>query len=158
MRGDIGSFYADHGPQSDPGGCRAFLSDVPDDLTGLASAIQGACIHDVVARDVYGCDLPADRQADIHIRSVEARLRRLRDIGPEPLGQPRPPGRRIAGRCHQFALLLVALLRERGVPARMRLGFAAFFDAPRYEDHVICEYWTSGPRRWVRADPQLDPV
>jgi len=44
------------------------------------------------------------------------------------------------------------------VPARSRCGFATYFGSESYSDHWICEYYHSAQQRWVRADPQIDPL
>lgn len=43
-----------------------------------------------------------------------------------PMVEPRPPGRRVGGRCHSFSRLTVALLCSLGVPARARCGFGTY--------------------------------
>lgn len=52
--------------------------------------------------------------------------------------------------------MLCGLLRHLGRPARVRCGFASYFTANPWEDHWICEYWSSIDQRWRRADAQLD--
>lgn len=47
-------------------------------------------------------------------------------------------------------------LRERGVAARTRVGFASYLHEGFWTDHVVSEYWDGG--RWVWADTQLDPA
>ena len=59
--------------------------------------------------------------------------------------------------CRHFAVLLVALLRAKGVPARARCGFGAYFTS-RFEDHWVCEYWDAGAARWVLVDAQIDEL
>ena len=54
--------------------------------------------------------------------------------------------------------MLVTMLRAKGVPARSRCGFAAYFNPPNFEDHWVCEYWDAQDRRWRLADPQIDDV
>jgi hypothetical protein len=54
--------------------------------------------------------------------------------------------------------MLVTMLRAKAVPARSRCGFAAYFNAPNFEDHWVCEYWDARTRRWRLADPQIDEV
>ena len=60
---------------------------------------------------------------------------------------------RVAGCCRDFTLLTVAALRARGVPARSRVGFAAYFAPGFHHDHVITEYWNG--ERWVFADTEI---
>ncbi len=50
------------------------------------------------------------------------------------------------------------MLRAKGIPARYRCGFGAFFNPPYFEDHVLCEYWNAAEARWIQVDPQLDAV
>ena len=50
------------------------------------------------------------------------------------------------------------MLRHRRIPARLRCGFAAYFDRGRWEDHWICEYWRPAEGRWCRVDAQLDEI
>jgi hypothetical protein len=66
--------------------------------------------------------------------------------------------KRLACRCHNFTRFLVAMLRSKGVPARARCGFGAYFNPPFFEDHWVCEYWNTTESRWVLVDPQLDEV
>jgi hypothetical protein len=43
------------------------------------------------------------------------------------------------------------LLRATGTPARIRCGFAGYFEAGRWIDHWVTEYWDGG---WRLTDPQ----
>lgn len=54
--------------------------------------------------------------------------------------------------------MLTALLREQGVAARARCGFAAYFTPGKFEDHWVCEYWSAARSRWTLVDPQLDAI
>jgi len=57
-----------------------------------------------------------------------------------------------------FAVLLTALLRACGVPARARCGFGTYFQGDARVDHWITEWWDDARERWVRTDPQIDDV
>ena len=48
------------------------------------------------------------------------------------------------------------MLRQHGIPARSRVGFASYFAPGWHHDHVLVEYWNG--ERWVWADPELDPA
>ena len=55
-----------------------------------------------------------------------------------------------------YTFRTAAILREQGIPARTRVGFATYF-TPRFnEDHWICEYWDPAAGRWIAVDAQLD--
>jgi len=57
----------------------------------------------------------------------------------------------ILGTCRHFAMLPVAIMREKNIPARCRYGFATYLSPGFYESHWIVEYWDSG---WKMADVQ----
>ncbi|MBV8795161.1 MAG: transglutaminase domain-containing protein [Hyphomicrobiales bacterium] len=155
---DVLAFYASHSPMTDPGKMGALIEPLPNDVAALARIIQGVGIYDVVARDFYGFEPPKDRLAEIHLRSIAERLARIMELDDRPLHNARDSDRRALQRCNSFALLLVAMLRAKGAPARSRCGFAAYFNPPNFEDHWVCEYWDAQDRRWRLADPQIDDV
>jgi Transglutaminase-like superfamily len=155
---DIFAFYASHGPMTDPGEASALIDPLPNDVASLSRVIQGLGIYDVVARDFYGFEPPENRLSEIHLRPVAERLARFVELDDQPLHIARKPERRALQRCNSFALMLVTMLRAKGVPARSRCGFAAYFNPPNFEDHWVCEYWDGQDRRWRLADPQIDDV
>ncbi len=55
-------------------------------------------------------------------------------------------------------MTLASLLQSKGIPARPRCGFGAYFMPDHYEDHWVCEYWNEQERRWVLVDAQLDEL
>ncbi|MDR2902077.1 MAG: hypothetical protein LBU87_03115 [Lactobacillales bacterium] len=59
----------------------------------------------------------------------------------------------VAGKCREFTLLCVAVLRSYGIPARSRCGFATYFTPGFFEDHWILEYWD---KKWYMADAQTN--
>ena len=73
-----------------------------------------------------------------------------------PLGTARPPAARVAGNCRHFSVLMVAMLRAQGTPARARCGFGGYFRPGTFEDHWVCEYWSEDERRWRLVDAQID--
>ncbi len=158
MVSDVFAFYATHSPMTDPGEASALVEALPDDVAALTSVIQGLGIYDVVARDFYGFEPPANRLGEIHLRPMADRLARMIELDDRPLHVAREPAYRVLGRCNSFALALVTMLRAKGVPARSRCGFAAYFNPPNFEDHWVCEYWDAHDRRWRLADSQIDDV
>jgi hypothetical protein len=158
MAGDIFAFYASHSPMTDPGEASALIEPLPNDAAALTHVIPGLGIYDVVARDFYGFEPPENRLSEIHLRPIADRLARIMELDDQPLHIARKPERRALQRCNAFALMLVTMLRAKGVPARSRCGFAAYFNPPNFEDHWVCEYWDAQERRWRLADPQIDDV
>lgn len=141
-------FYARPGPMTS-------MPKVQGDVACLATIVQGLVIHEYMAK-AYGVTVPDSRKAESHIRYVDEMLERLFELDSSPLTVARPPEKRLVGVCHHFSLLLVAMLRAQGIPARYRQGFGTYFNPPNAEEHVVAEYWNGG--RWVLVDPQLDDV
>ena len=136
---------------------QALIEALPDDVAGLSRVVQGLFVHEYMA-EAYGFEAPEPRKAESHIRPLTALLDRVLELDGRPLPTVRPVERRVIGVCHHPMLLLVGFLRAKGVPARGRCGQGAYFNAPFFEDHWLCEYWHAGDRRWVLADPQFDDV
>lgn len=153
--------YRLHDPMSDPG--RFAGAPLGPSAAGPAEAmarVQGVLLHDHFGRRLYG-EPPKDLDfSGRRTVPVAQRLAKLAKRAPD--GDPltaRPPFERAVGTCRDFALLLTALLREAGLAARVRCGFAAYFEADRYEDHWLCEVRSAGGvGGWRRADAQLDPA
>jgi hypothetical protein len=59
--------------------------------------------------------------------------------------------------CRHFATLLCGIVRQKGIPARVRCGFATYLepDPDVFMDHYVCEYWNAAERRWVLEDADL---
>jgi hypothetical protein len=155
---EILDFYVHPTRFSSGGKHAALLEALPRDVAALARIVPGLVLYEYVATDFYGVTLPEERKSESHIRKVEGILDRLFEIDGRSLGEARPADRRLVGICHHFALLLVAMLRAKGVPARACGGFGSYFNAPYFEDHWVCEYWNEREARWILVDAQLDDV
>jgi hypothetical protein len=134
------------------------MKDLPAEVGALVRVVQGLCVYDLLAEPFYGARLSPERAADIHLRTPRAMLARILELDPRPLAEPRPPEKRLAARCGNFTMLLVAFLREKGIRARARAGFGAYFNPPYFEDHWVAEYWKADEGRWALADTQFDEV
>ena len=151
-------FYARPAAMTSGGAHARMFDELPRDVAALARIVQGLALHEYVASRLYGVTIPDRRKSEAHIRPVEKMLDRLLAIAAQPLSVGRPPEKRLVGVCHHFALLLVAMLRAKGLPARARVGFGSYFNPPYFEDHWVCEYWNAAETRWVLVDPQFDEV
>ncbi|GAA4596392.1 hypothetical protein GCM10023194_68490 [Planotetraspora phitsanulokensis] len=150
------SFYTSPSVMTSPGRHeRLFDAVIPRDVAGLASIGHGLIVHEHIA-PAYGVELSDEDRGSVHIRPVERLLDRIAGRDDRPLEIAREPDARIAGNCRHFTVLLVALLRAQGVPARARCGFGGYFVAGRFEDHWVCEYWNDARGRWILVDPQID--
>jgi hypothetical protein len=140
---------------TDPGSRAALFRRLPADVDSLRKAVQGLMIHALWA-DQYGVQLSPDREAELQLRRVEDKLDRILQLDWRPLAEAREPGKRLAGNCRDYSVMLTAFLRNKGIPARARCGFARYFAANHFEDHWVAEYWSGEQQRWILVDAQLD--
>ena len=115
----MSDYYRTHGALSDPGRFRDELAMVPLDLLTMCAFIQGVVIHADWAA-AYGVKDTALSRETLPVAQRLALLEPGEWTG-------LPPARRTPGTCRDFALMLCSLLRERGVAARVRCGFATLF-------------------------------
>src|SRR5262249_38264951 len=116
----VQDFYTRPSAMTSAGRYAPLLEALPGDLTALTRIVQGLGGYAVVATAFYGLAIPDGRGAEIHIRPVEGMLERLLQLDDRPLSAPRPVARRLVCRCRHFTLLLLAMLRAKGIPARAR--------------------------------------
>jgi hypothetical protein len=140
---------------SDAGVWALQFAALPDDAARLARVLQGLLIHEHLA-DVYGITLSQRQRGEPHLRGAAEVLERIAVRDSRPLSYPRPPGERFAGCCRHYVLMLVAILRSKGIAARARCGFGAYFTKDRFVDHWVTEYFDAAQGRWVLADAQID--
>ena len=159
MQPTVAAFYASHSAYSSPGSVVSPYAELPDDPAALARIARNLMIHRVEG-PLFGYDIPRDRlHNDAETRYIDDILQLIADRDRAPLTQRREVDRRFVGICRDFALLLCSFLRHKGVPARVRSGFADYFEPVDFHwDHVVTEYWDR-ERGWRLADPQLaDPL
>lgn len=159
-------FYRQQSEISSPGRYVSFFDDLPTDIGELCQVVQNIFLHQfwILDEGNYGIgirDLKSagrDLNAEINQRGVEESLDFLSKMDADPLSVPRDAAAKVVGNCRHYALMLVAMLRHQGVPARMRSGVARYFMPAEgmLEDHFITEFWNDGEKRWQRVDPQLD--
>ncbi len=154
---ELRAFYTQPGPLTDPGRYRPLLDDLPRDVEDLCASVQGLVLN-LHWAPAYGVALSEERRGDAQARTLRAILARILQLDSGPLREARPPEARFAGTCRDFTLLVCAMLRQQGVPARARYGFAAYFSPGQFEDHCVCEHWNAAQGRWVRVDAQLDAL
>jgi hypothetical protein len=150
-------YYAQLSFMTDPGAYAKSFSELPDEVPALCKVVQGLLIHQYWA-GAYGYSIPRERMSEYRIRDVESKLHRIIELDDRPLNETRPLDRRLVGNCRDYAVLLTAMLRFKGIPARTRCGFGAYFSPGWYEDHLICEAWHRDVEDWVFVDAELDDV
>ncbi|WP_405991604.1 transglutaminase family protein [Streptomyces sp. NBC_00986] len=159
------AFYGAQSTYSDPGALAHRYAGLPRDPAQLARSTRDLLIHRLEA-GLYDHTHPTDRlHNDAETRYIDDILRIIVARNDTPLTLPREPGDRFVGVCRDFSLLHCSFLRHLGIPARIRSGFADYFNSPDTDasrlfhgDHVVTEYWADD-RGWLLADSQLtDPT
>jgi hypothetical protein len=131
------------------------IGELPTDLAALRAVSQQLVAHYAGSSDGTSGPVEGERLNEVDTRYAQAMFARLLAMGPPTLSRPRPPDERIVGCCRDFAVLFVAMARHKSYPARVRVGYATYFRAGWYLDHVIAEVWDSDQRRWRLIEPEI---
>jgi len=152
MKPDERAYYAAHGKISDPGERAMLLSAMPSDPEGLVTAVSTVILHRLFVAPL-GITPHPESADDVESRTIWRILDRILARDAAALNVPRPPERRFIGICRDYTLLACAVLRQHGVAARARVGFANYFTPNFNEDHWVCEYHSGDG--WRLLDPEL---
>ena len=128
------------------------LAGLPEDPVGICRPVRHLVLQPT---DAAAAELPAQRRAENQIRPAARLVDVLLALDPAPLVEPRPAPLRVVGTCRHFAVLACALLRSQGIPARVRCGFATYFQPGQALDHWVVDHRDGGNGRWVRLDPEV---
>ncbi|MFC7625350.1 transglutaminase-like domain-containing protein [Microlunatus sp. GCM10028923] len=140
--------FAAHTAYTDPGRHAALLRE-PVGIEEVCRTAGNLILHYRAESNL----LREDRKHEVNARWVSVILELDQQRHPGSLLAPRPPGDRVPGCCRDHSLFTVAALREQGIPARTRVGFAGYFGPGFHSDHVVVEWWQGS--RWQRSDPEL---
>ncbi len=150
------AYYTEHGAITNPKNFADLIDTCPADPVTLAKVTQGLVLHNSTG-SVYDIQLTKIQREDyLTLRSVERVFDRICSIDDRSILEPRQPADRVVGNCRTFATVFVALCRQKGIPARLRVGFATYFRPEQNwnDDHWVAEYWNGN--RWILLDPQID--
>jgi hypothetical protein len=154
-QGEVLDFYRAYGQHTDPGEYAGLFAGLPDALPDLCAFIKTQLIHPVeVAR--YADVLPEGRtREDADVYSVHDMLRLLMQRNPQGLIRERKPAERLVLSCRYHAMLLASVLKSRGIPSRVRVGFAGYLnpEGGKHIDHWITQVWNEREGRWMFVDP-----
>ena len=78
------NYFSQFGRMTDPGPFADLYADLPADVPSLVKVVQGLVIH-VFWAERYGAKLPAERQAEVQLRSMKRRLARTLELNSDPL-------------------------------------------------------------------------
>lgn len=153
----VAELWRSHSGVTDLGPTRTVFDELPGDLRGIREVSQQLVAHYMGSSDGTTGPVPRDRLGEVDTRYARAMFDLLLSRGPAVLTRERPLEERIAGCCRDFAVLYVAMARQKGIPARVRVGYATYFKPGWYVDHVIAEIWDSREQRWRLVEPEITP-
>lgn len=155
-------YYSSHSPMTylpNTPEIKTLTENLPDTVPKIVETVQNSLIH-VYWVERYGEKLTEDHSSVLSTRSAADILRQIYKQQPQNLQEKRKQSEKTIGNCRDFTVLSVAFMREKGIPARARCGFAAYFSTPemklKYIDHWVVEYWNTDDKRWVMVDSQID--
>jgi len=155
---DVLDYYVQQSRFTDPGEFVSLLADLPRGLAGLCRVVDGIYIH-YMSEETIHYPVAPERKPEINLTYMDRMLARIVELDDRPLTEPRPTHKRLVGCCRDSALLLCAMLRHQGVPARVRVGFANYFTAYDGDfncNHEIVDVWDGREQRWRLVDADLN--
>jgi hypothetical protein len=148
-----------------PGLYEDYLQSLPDDVKERGELLRKNFIHRTTLQagnvgtnaDLkYGdmTKMPWWRQAeDDNLATTAAMLAEFFRRGPQGLTSERNVENKLVLTCRYVAILMAATLKAKGIPARVRSGFASYFEGTKDAwDHWITQYWKESENRWVTID------
>jgi hypothetical protein len=147
--------WAGHSLVSSVGAASAAIERLPADPLALRAISSTLVFHYREDGDFAENGIAPERVAEVDTRYADLMFDRLRELGGDALDTERPPASRLVGCCRDFTLLYVAMAREKGIPARSRVGFATYFAPGWFLDHVVAEVWDEGEHRWRLVESEV---
>ncbi|MBI2724458.1 MAG: transglutaminase domain-containing protein [Chloroflexi bacterium] len=152
---DTLAYFATPGGYTDVRGFEDQVDAIAPDARTIATVVQGLLIHKAMA-PAYGVTLSPERAHEAQILAARDILAKACELRPSPISERRQPADRVVVVCRHFATLFVAIARHKGIPARVRAGFADYFDRTKHLEHWVAEYWHPDERRWLLVDAQAE--
>ena len=153
-------FYKNYSKYTNPGKYDCLFENLPDSLQALCELIKYQFIHPIDL-EPYKKLIPENRHyEDRKFPSAEKLLAGLLSLDSTGLNFERKPENRLVVTCRYHSILLASILKSRGIPVRLRYGFASYL-APGTDlhiGHVICEVWNEKEKRWMYVDPDRKMV
>lgn len=164
MNKKVLNHYLEFSTFTNPGCYKEFLKNLPQNVKELGNLISHQIIHRATLkegntranRDLRYGDMkkyPWHRlrcEDDILTTTVSmvAELLRLDNRG---FLSDRKVENKIVVTCRFVAILMASILKSKGIPCRVRSGFAPYFN--KYScDHWINQYWDNQKGKWITFD------
>jgi len=130
-----------------------FLDDLPDDIAELCRCVRNVIEH---FHGVNKHKIKPLRLLDIDIRHNKEIMARINKCGYRDLLHDIAFSDRVVGTCRSQAVFMCGLLREKGIPARVRYKYCTYFVDDFNHEQVVVEYWCSKKNKWLIVDPAMN--
>lgn len=157
--------YLKYGMFTYPGLYEDYLKTLPDDVKDLGLLLRKNFLHRTTleAGNVgtnsdlkYGDMTKVQwwRQAeDDNLVTTAAMLAEFFRRDQKGLTMERIVEDKLVLTCRNVAILMASTLKTKGVPTRVRSGFASYFEGTKDSwDHWITQYWKESEKRWFTVD------
>ncbi len=148
-----------------PGLYLSYLKSLPNDVRGIGHLLRWSYIHrttlywgntktnsDLKFGDIKR--MPWFRQSeDDNLVTATAMIAELFRRDSKGLTLERKVEDKVVLTCRHIAILMASILKAKGIPVRVRSGFAGYWPwAKASGDHWVNEYWNEKESRWVTVD------
>jgi formylglycine-generating enzyme len=159
FNGSVLDFYKQYSSFTDPGEYAYLYKNLPDSLPELCSLIKSQFIHPYEELPKYREQFPKERWDEtLKYPTVKSILKGLLSYDFRGLVKDRKPENRLVLACRENAILLASILKYRGIPARVRGGYATYLIPDFHTNHAICEVWNENDKRWMLVDPSTGMI
>ena len=145
---------------TEPGEFAYLYKGLPETLEELCALIKKQLIHPIDVRK-FADEIPEGRTyEDRDYPAVSLMLTELLNRNSNGLVESRPPRERLVVACVHHSMLLASILRHRGIPVRIRAGFAKYIGDNKdlRVTHVVCEVWDCERNTWILVDPDRQKI
>lgn len=162
MQESVLNHYRSFSPFTYPGLYQEFLlRGLPDDIGQVGRLVKNQLIHKL---SLYTARMSANaddilnnvswyRQGeDDYFPTVAALLAELYRRDQRAFVAEHSIEDKLILTCRFVALIMAAILKSRGIPTRVRTGYAPYIRPDRLEDHWIIQYWSVAEGRWITVD------
>lgn len=157
---DLLDFYRQYSSFTDPGEFKYLYKNLPDSLPELCNLVKSQFIHVFAELPKYRDQIPQERwnESLTMYPTVQLILKSLLSYDSRGLVKDRKVENRLVLACREYAMLMASILKYRGIPARVRYGFASYIVPGFHVGHTICEVWNKKENRWMLVDPTMNMV
>src|SRR5690606_11001161 len=137
-----------HSLISDPGDFTRYYCLFPENIGILRDFVSQQFLH-YADFHLFDVSVPSNRFYEMNARYMTDILGYLFHADFPTILAPK---KRKLGICRDGALLFCSIMRNRGIPARLRCGFVTYYQSQFYLDGFCLEYYDCSSEKWRHVD------